>query len=72
MAHISNPPPPRRGTMAGLALVFAVIVSMAALAFALMALNDARVARQTYEGAALNKHPAAPARLQARPKQFWA
>lgn len=72
MAHPINPTPPKRGTLAGLALVFAVIVSMAALAFALMALNDARVVRGTDDARILQQRKVPGERPQARPTEFWA
>lgn len=72
MTHISNPTPTRRGTRAGLALIFAVIVSMAALAFALVAVHDARVARAPADARLLQAPKVPGERPQARPTEFWA
>ena len=72
MAHTRNPAPPRRGTLAGLALVFAVIVSMAALVFALVAIHDARVDRAPADARLLQAPKVPGERPQARPTEFWA
>lgn len=72
MTHPRDPAQPRRGTLAGLALVFAVILSGAALAFSLMALHEARVARASDELPVIQLRQTPDERPLIRPKEVWA